>query len=35
MRSRLTLIAFVSLILAVLLAGWTWDDGILLASWLS
>ncbi len=36
MRTRLTLIVFVSLILAVLLAGWTWDDGILVAaSWVS
>jgi hypothetical protein len=36
MRTRLTLILLAAMVLALLLAGWTWDDGVLLAaSWVS
>lgn len=36
MKSRLLLILLAAIVLALLVAGWTWDDGVLLAaSWVS
>jgi hypothetical protein len=36
MRSRLPLVLLMAIVLALLVAGWTWDDGVLLAaSWVS
>ncbi len=35
MRSHLLLILLVAISLALLLAGWSWDDGMRAASWVS
>ncbi len=36
MRSRLPLILLMAIVLALLVAGWSWDDGAkLAASWVS